>query len=307
MGDPYVYSGTDILINKFNIRDSENLKEAEFIAYARKQSLPFPAGKFDYSHLKEIHKHIFSDVYDWAGKERTVNIAKGNSFFCHSLFIEREIEKVFSKLKTDKYLHGLEHGDFCKKLSYYFNEINAVHPFREGNGRTLRYFCQELSRNAGYEIQFSKINITQSLAEKEYMDANIAGFNGEYQEMEKIFRKIAFPVGREKNNLDAERAHSLETLMKNCRELYGQNIKIVNPTSQELSQSKFIGSVIAVTDNHVVQRVGANKFICHDKGKLVGILQKDKTVQIHYQQNGCGYVSSLDRKKSNERDLNISR
>ena len=133
MSDPYVYSGTELLINKLDIRDPEKFKiiEAGIYGYASVM-LPIPKGQFDYDHLKKIHQHLFGDAYEWAGQERVVDISKGTSHFARKEFIETELNKVFSKLKTDHYLKDLKPDEFCKKMSYYFKEINAAHPFREG-------------------------------------------------------------------------------------------------------------------------------------------------------------------------------
>ena len=85
----------------------------------------------DIKHLQAIHRYIFQDVYDWAGKVRTVDIAKGN-MFCNVRFISGQADEIFTKLKEEKYLAGLDEETFIKRLAYYFSEINALHPFREG-------------------------------------------------------------------------------------------------------------------------------------------------------------------------------
>ena len=77
MEDPYVYPGTDILKNKLNIKDADELQDVEKKLVAIRSKQGFPPGRFDYAHLKAIHKHLFQDVYAWAGQERTVNISKG--------------------------------------------------------------------------------------------------------------------------------------------------------------------------------------------------------------------------------------
>lgn len=186
--DPYLYPDTDVLINKFNITNAQALQDVEAVFFALQHHAPLPKGHFDYSHLKAIHHHYFKDIYDWAGKERTVDIAKENSYFAHVQYIEKEINKIFSQLKADHYLKDNNFTGFCKKLAYYFNEINACHPFREGNGRTLRTYCDLLAENAGYELDWGKISID------EYLKANILGFNGNYQAMEDIFLTIASPL-----------------------------------------------------------------------------------------------------------------
>lgn len=191
MEDPYLIPGTRTLINKFGIRDAEKLQDLESAIYIRLNVASLlPKGDLDYNHLKSIHQHLFGKLYDWAGQERTVDIIKGHSHFARKEFIAKESNKLFLKLRTDRYLQNLNHTDFCRKLSFYFNEINAAHPFREGNGRTLRAFFDVLSERAGYRLAWENLSL------KEYVAANINGFNGDYAPLAKLFEQIAIPLVR---------------------------------------------------------------------------------------------------------------
>lgn len=181
----YCYPDSDILINKLDIRDADKL-----LVYERKltmlrllELLDRPIdGKFDLKHLQAIHKYIFQDVYEWAGKIRTVDIAKGN-MFCNVKFIESQAEEIFSKLKKEDFLAGLEEDAFCIKLAYYFAEINALHPFREGNGRSQREFIRSLALKNGYSIYFDRIS------EEEMILASQKSFLCDYTAMEELVRK----------------------------------------------------------------------------------------------------------------------
>lgn len=118
----YCYSGTDILINKLNIRNSSKLREAERMLSSLRihDLLEQPIkGDFDLKHLQKIHAYIFQDIYTWAGKIRTVDIAKGN-MFCKVLFIEEQANDLFVKLKNEKYLRGIGKEDMIQKLAFYF-------------------------------------------------------------------------------------------------------------------------------------------------------------------------------------------
>jgi cell filamentation protein len=86
--DPYVYPGTETLINKFGIKDAHSLSIREGEIFALKCLEPLPEGQLDYAHLKAIHYHFFSELYEWAGKERTVDIAKQNSYFGNVNYLE---------------------------------------------------------------------------------------------------------------------------------------------------------------------------------------------------------------------------
>jgi len=158
--DPYVYHDSDsILINKLGIKDAKLLEQAEgALVFRRHQELTpdFPRGKFDYTHLKAIHRHLFQDVYEWAGIARTVNIAKESGPFAITGFIGQEAHKIFARLKSDNHLRSLACNAFCAKAADYYADINALHPFREGNGRTQNAFMSQLAYHAGYELRWSK-------------------------------------------------------------------------------------------------------------------------------------------------------
>ena len=182
----YCYPDSVVLKNKLNIKDKDIFFKAEraITALRTTQALLEPIhGKFDFTHLKNIHKFLFNDIYEWAGEIRTVNISKGNSF-CQALYIEQEIEKVFVNLKKEKFLDGVtEKSDLAKRLSYYMGEINAVHPFREGNGRTQRLFITYLDRRQGWDLQFANIQ------PKEMIDASYNSFIGDYELLDKLIER----------------------------------------------------------------------------------------------------------------------
>lgn len=159
--DRYVYSDTDVLVNLFGIQDWDELSAVERslsgLRYTELEESPIQ-GNFDLDHLCAIHKHLFGDIYPWAGKIRTKGfISKGNSLFCSPDYIPSYSEDLFGKLKAENYLTGLSRKDFIKRIAFYIAEINALHPFREGNGRTQRAFANQLARNAGWELNLSNI------------------------------------------------------------------------------------------------------------------------------------------------------
>ena len=188
--DPiYCYDGTDTLINNFNIKDSKSLKKIERTLTSARliQLYKNPLNlNYDVKHLKAIHHFIFQDIYPWAGKFRRVDISKG-ALFCHAAYIEDQIHKLFLKLKKDNYLKGLAFDDLVIKVSYYLSEINAIHPFRDGNGRAQREFVRELLIPLNYHVDYSKI-------EPDFMlKASIDSFNGNNDLMNKLFIKCIVP------------------------------------------------------------------------------------------------------------------
>ena len=186
--DFYCYPKSDVLINKFDIRDKNALYTAERQITALKivklDESPVK-GRFDLKHIKSIHKFIFGDIYAWAGQIRKGDfLIKGDSIFCRAMFIENMAADTHAKLKADNYLRGLEKVDFIIKLAFYMGEINALHPFREGNGRTQRLYFKQLCIKAGYDLEFSK---TQK---DTLVKADIAAFNKEYSLLIEILENI---------------------------------------------------------------------------------------------------------------------
>ena len=190
MQDPYCYHGTRVLKNKLNIRDYDELYDTERdLANLRMRELfekPIQ-GKFDLRHLCEIHQYLFQDVYDWAGKIRTVDTAKGN-LFCRYFAIEAEAERIFGELRQEKYLWGLPVAEFGRRLAYYLAEINALHPFREGNGRTQREFVRQLALLNSYFLSYAGISKEQMVA------ASVASFKLDYGPMEKLLMEHLRPL-----------------------------------------------------------------------------------------------------------------
>ena len=159
--DPYCYPGSDVLRNLFDIRNNADLAKAEAkVSVLRLDQLSKSpvAGKFDLDHLQQIHKRIFRDVYPWAGQLRTVSMSKGESLFCRHEFVASEGERIFTQLRGENGLRGQPQALFCARLAFYFGEINALHPFREGNGRTQRVLLESISKQAGFSIDFKSIS-----------------------------------------------------------------------------------------------------------------------------------------------------
>lgn len=161
MIDPYVYMGTEVLKNKFGIKDGAKLREIERGLTSQKalkflkKELP---KKFDLDYLKKIHKYIFGDIYEWAGKQRTVDIIKENAFFCKAVNINSYADEVFGKLERKNFLRDITDKKlFSEELAELFLDINALHCFREGNGRTQRIFIINLAKYNGYQLSFKSI------------------------------------------------------------------------------------------------------------------------------------------------------
>lgn len=166
----YCYPGTDVLVNKLNIKDKSTLQKfeakitaAKLLALRQKGII----GNFDAKHLNQIHTYLFEDIYPFAGKYRNENIAKGVFRFAEWEYIEAELNRLLNGLKEENYLAGLSREVLAERLAYYLSELNVLHPYREGNGRTIREFLRELALKNEYILNIKKV------APKEFLNASI--------------------------------------------------------------------------------------------------------------------------------------
>ncbi len=192
MDNTYCYPDTDTLINKLNIHSQRKLLDAETqtvsIRLYQLQVQPI-SGNFDFKHLCSIHNHIFQDLYDWAGKPRTVDIAKGNSLFCPSWNIYGYADDVFRNFYKDCRNSSSSRELFVSSFASYYADLNALHPFREGNGRSQREFCRELCLQCGYSF-----DLTHTYKD-EMLQASIESLEiGDNKGLESIFRKCIIPL-----------------------------------------------------------------------------------------------------------------
>jgi cell filamentation protein len=175
--DPYSYRGTACLKNKLGLRDPETLQAFELEMSTVRADEPLPAGRFGPSHYCRIHRHLFQDVYRWAGRYRTIATSKGGNLFCRPQFIEREMTRVFSRLTSDDFLPKTGSQAFIGAIAEFLADLNALHPFREGNGRTQLAFLYLLALRAGHPLEIERINPAAFLA------AMIQSFAGDIESL----------------------------------------------------------------------------------------------------------------------------
>lgn len=166
-GDKACYAGSDVLINKFGVKDAEIARAIEY-KFASVRDLELSAnpieGEFNFSHLQKIHEHLFQDLYDWAGKTRTVDFAKRSkqtglvSKFVPQMVMDLKIEEFDRFIVQNNRLRNLPKAEFVKQFAEVYTQLNELHPFREGNGRSTRIFLRELAKQAGYELSIEKID-----------------------------------------------------------------------------------------------------------------------------------------------------
>jgi len=158
--DPYSDPVTGVLYNKLGLGTAAGLEAAEReITHAAlillDESPVSPS--YDLPHLQEIHKRIFGDIYEWAGQIRTVAIAKG-AMFCLPQYIDSSAAVIFGELHDEDCLRGLRRDAFVGRLAHYLGEVNALHPFCEGNGRAQRAFFGQLARDAGFTLAWQHLD-----------------------------------------------------------------------------------------------------------------------------------------------------
>ncbi|MES2915863.1 MAG: Fic family protein [Pseudomonadota bacterium] len=184
--DPLCYPGTQVLKNRAGLTDQDLLDQFEHLMFLTRAEEPLPPGKLDYDHYKSIHHHFFQDVYDWAGQTRTIRTGKGGNWFCYPEYIDAEMTRLFAELQQEHFLDSLGSLEqFADRASYFISEINAIHPFREGNGRCQLTLLNILCDLSGFQMNEDKIDPPA------FMSAMIASFSGDHRDLSAAIRAMA--------------------------------------------------------------------------------------------------------------------
>lgn len=143
---------------------------------------------FDLGHLRLLHRWLFQDVYAWAGEIRTVPIIKDRSEFANPRFIDGAAKQLFEKLREERMLRDVAAADLPRRLAYYFGELNALHPFREGNGRTQRLFLRQLLESRGLLLAWHQVTADEIVA------VSVAVHIGDDAPLCRVFGRIVKPI-----------------------------------------------------------------------------------------------------------------
>lgn len=182
--DPYCYRGTGCLKNKLALRESALLQAFELEMSSLRAQEPLPAGRFGPAHYRRIHRHLFQDVYRWAGRYRTIRTAKGGNWFCYPEHIEREMDRLFVRLAAAPFTAGANASEFAAEAARFVGELNAIHPFREGNGRTQLTFLHLVAARAGHRLAFDRVSPDL------FLSAMIASFHGDLAHLTSQLREL---------------------------------------------------------------------------------------------------------------------
>lgn len=185
--DPYCYPGTSVLRNIPGFTDPLELEVYEFALSRERADQPLPAGYLSVTHYRAIHRHLFQDVYTWAGRFRTVRISKGGSAFCYPEHIAGQMARLFDDLRRNRYLAHLPAAEFITRAAHFLAELNAIHPFREGNGRTQLAFMTLLANRAGHEL------ILERLEPDVFLQAVIRSFSGDEGPLVRVLTDLIMP------------------------------------------------------------------------------------------------------------------
>jgi cell filamentation protein len=182
--DPYTYKNTTVLRNKLDLRTQAELDAFEAEISSARAEEPLPEGALDFAHYCAIHHHLFQDVYDWAGQPRTVRISKGGNPFCFPENIQNQATRLFDELRKSGHFQNLDQEEFTGKAVHFLAELNAIHAFREGNGRAQLTFLALLAESAGHPLDYNKLDPEKML------EAMIASFDGNEQKLAEVIRAL---------------------------------------------------------------------------------------------------------------------
>lgn len=171
--------GTTVLRNLAGLDDEEQLAELEAGYVTLRSQERLPSGRLSVSHYLTIHRHLFQDIYDWAGRPRTVRIFKGGNAFCYPENIHRELKGLFGRLREREHFRGLESAAFVREAAAFISHLNAIHPFREGNGRSQNIFLAVLAERAGHSLHFERMDPDA------FLHAMVLSFSGQLDELER--------------------------------------------------------------------------------------------------------------------------
>lgn len=170
--DPACYPGTVVLINLPGLRDQAQFDAFERVEVGERSFGPMPEGAFDPAHYRAIHEHLFGNIYAWAGEYRTIRTGKGGNWFAYPEYIPAEMERLFERLNAPSFLPGGDADEFIVAAADFLGDLNAIHPFREGNGRTQLIFLRQLGLRAGHPFR------SEAVEPEEFLFAMIESFHG---------------------------------------------------------------------------------------------------------------------------------
>lgn len=214
-----------VLRNRLGKTTHEDLKVAEARLTAMRTATLATSGAYSqqgFERLQAIHRHVFQDVYEWAGQARTTDLGKAAfegdetvTRFTPAAQLEPEARRIFAQAAEQNHFKGLDRPTFAERAADHFAAVNTLHPFREGNGRAQVAYISRLAEEAGHPLDF------RGVSRERMVSVSIDASRGEPGPMRRMFDELsdpsrARPLGVAADFLEANRA----TLGADWREHY---------------------------------------------------------------------------------------
>lgn len=288
--EEYTYAGTHVLKNMANIRDLSMLQRFERGATAvRIQELrenPI-RGEYDLAHLQAIHRQIFRDVYEWAGEVRKVDIAKGTAgdrtLFTFKEDIPRQAEQIQASIKEANYLRGLDKEQFTGKMAEVYAAVNEMHPFREGNGRSTREFISQLAKDAGYQLDYSKVDKqTWNQAAKASVRGDLEPAREVFYNITAVERALAFDKLSTRESL--AKHPELDGAYKMLHDAHKAGLDVAYlraEISKQLHQGRLVGEGVTLDESkRVIEHAATHRGLMVRDGERLGGQFKGEVVAV---------------------------
>lgn len=320
--EDYTYPGTNVLKNKADIRDQAELQKFERgVTALRIEELKESPKKGDYGleHMQDIHRHVFKDVYEWAGEVRTVDIAKGPAndrtvfAFKEDIPIKAELIKV--TIEEANHMRGLDKRQFADKMGEVYAAVNELHPFREGNGRTTREYMGQLAQESGHQLDFGKVDkAVWNEAAKQSSRGNLEPVKQVFYEITTVERAVAFDrvVNKETQREALAKHPELDAAFKRLYEAQrsGGDIEQARAeVSRELYGGRLVtGGVTKDESARVIEHAAAYRgLIVRDADRLGGTYQGEVVaVSSHHAMLKVGDMVAVRYERENlNRDVHV--
>lgn len=201
MKDPYVYEETGTLKNKLGIKDYEELRKAESdISFVKLLTVDrdVDCSKFDLDYIKNIHKYILDDIYDWAGEFRTVPMVKPEDIlggdtvrYAYPKEIEPKAKECLNELNRVNW-NAKSLDDKAMNFTKLIAELWQVHPFRDGNTRTIVTYAFRFAEEHGFRMDRKLLLDNFAYVRKSLVKAS----DGEYSDYQYLYKIIKDSIQR---------------------------------------------------------------------------------------------------------------
>jgi len=320
--DDYTYPGTHVLKNKADLRDQTELQRFERgVTAVRIQELKENQDRGDFSlrHMQDIHRQIFRDVYEWAGEIRTVDLAKGpasdRTVFVFKENISTVAEKIKTTIEQSNYLRGMEREKFAAKTGELYSELNALHAFREGNGRTTREYLNQLAKESGYQFDFTKVDRQQwNESAKQSVRGNLEPIKEIFYEITVVERAVAFDKANDREGQREALAKypELDAAFKKLyeKQLEGGDLEKAHAEiASELHTGKLpVGDVTIAESQRVIDNAGAYRGLMIRDAAELGGQYKGEVVAVssHHAMLKVGDMVAVRYERTNlDRDVHV--